>query len=229
MDSLQDGLNVCELLSTISQTFRLEEICKLTKEQSLKYSVLLDEFIQINSSIKATTQEKGESLEKLSSYLLHISGGVFEVKRNLRNTTNEIDILIQTNTKGKVLTGIGILNKGFETFISECKNYKKKIGVTYIGKFCSLLLSTETKIGIMFSYKGITGSGWNSSCGLVRKFYLHKERLEDRFCIIDFNISDFIKIKQGDNFFQIVNDKLLALQIGTDYTESLSKHPAEER
>ena len=102
---------------------------------------------------------------------------------------------------GRLLQAAGILSPYYANFIGECKNHGKTIGVTYIGKFCSLMLTTRSNLGILFSYHGVTGHGWNDGSGLIRKFYLHKENLLDRYCIIDFNIWDFRSILQGKNFF----------------------------
>ena len=133
------------------------------------------------------------------------------------------------NDEGKALCAYKYINPKFELFIGECKNHASKIGVTHIGKFCSLLMSNQVQLGIMFSYYGITGCKWNAASGLVKKFYLYKEKKKDRYCIIDFNINDFKRISTGDNFFQIVEEKLNSLQFDTDFTKhtKIKKHPAE--
>ena len=57
---------------------------------------------------------------------------------------------------GKALQSNGILSAYYTNFIGECKNYNKKVGVTYVGKFCSLMLTTGCTLGILFF--PITGS-----------------------------------------------------------------------
>lgn len=42
-------------------------------------------------------------------------------------------------------------------FITECKNHNKKVDVTWVGKFYSLMNLTDNSLGILFSYKGLTG------------------------------------------------------------------------
>lgn len=227
MNNNFEGLNLLEVLETASTQFSLEEICKLSDEQKMKYDKLLERFIEVNSS-SSDNAEKGKALEEISEYLLSISGGIFNIDRNLRTTTNEIDLLIKLNTKGLMLRKIDVIDKRLKCFISECKNYNKKVSVTYIGKFISLLISNQVKIGLFFSYKGISGENWNNAAGLIKKFYLSKENLQDRYCIIDFNIDEFIRIKQGDNLLQILNEKITSLRFDTDYTAYLSKHPAED-
>ena len=170
---------------------------------------------------------KGEALEELVSYLITISGGIFYVDRNLRTSTNEIDQIVSLTPKGKILLGHHLINSKLESFLGECKNYNKSVDVTYVGKFCSLLLTNQIKFGLLFSYHGISGSRWSNASGLIKKFYLHKEKDEDRYCIIDFSRDDFIAVDNGENFLQIVENKLMALRFDTDYARYLSKHPAE--
>ena len=172
---------------------------------------------------------KGKSLEELVTFLLRVSGNIFEVKQNLRTSTNEIDQIFQLKPIGKFLLANGFIDKRYELFLGECKNYNKAISVTYVGKFCSLMLTNQVKLGLLFSYHGLTGgSGWSNASGLVKKFYLHKEKVEDRYCIIDINKDDFISIKNGQNLLEIISNKILALQLDTDYIKHLSKHPAEQ-
>lgn len=126
------------------------------------------------------------------------------------------------NTKGKTLVCNNIIDDRYECFLGECKNYDKKVSVTYVGKFCSLMLTNQIKLGIMFSYHGISGKNWNAGQGLIKKFYLHKENLKERYCIIDFNKEDFKSILNGDNFLNIVEKKMECLQFDTDYTRYLN-------
>jgi hypothetical protein len=230
-----DAISVLELLNNANIDLSYDVICKMSEDQRALYHEKLEVFLKYNS-LKSTdvsvatnlNRLKGKSLEDLAAYLLKISGDLFVVDQNLRTSTNEIDQVFKPTQKAKVLIASGIINKHYELFLGECKNYNKSVDVTFVGKFCSLLLTTQIKFGIMFSYHGISGKGWNNGSGLVRKFYLHKEREEDRYCIIDFSKEDFIAIDEGKNFLQIIDDKLLALRIDTDYKKDLSKHPAEE-
>ena len=214
-------------LKDANSIYTYSKICELNDEQLTEYQILLDDFKKINSSDKATTNQKGDSLEKLVRYLLEISGDLFELRPNLHTGTNEIDIFVTLKAKGKFLHSSGIINKRFDRFLVECKNYKKSISVTYVGKFCSLLLTTTTKLGILFSYRGFTGSGWGSASGLSKKFYLHRENEEDRYCVIDFCLDDFESISKGENFLSIINAKIEALSLDTDFRKFLSEHPAE--
>lgn len=227
-------IKALEILQRVNTDLSYDMICKTSDEQKKEYHKKLETFLKYNSmdakdvgAPKNLNVLKGKSLEELAAYLLKISGNLFVVKQNLRTTTNEIDQVFIPTQKARVLIANGILDKHYELFLGECKNYNRSVDVTYVGKFCSLLLANQIKFGLLFSYYGISGSGWSDASGLVRKFYLHKEKEEDRYCIIDFSKDDFIAVDDGENFLQIIENKLLALRFDTDYVRFLSKHPAE--
>ena len=229
-----EAIKTLEIFQRLNKDLSYDMICKVSDEQKIEYHKKLENFLKYNSmkaenagTPKNLNSLKGKSLEELATYLLKISGDLFVVKQNLRTTTNEIDQIFMPTQKARVLIANGIIDKRYELFLGECKNYKKSIDVTYVGKFCSLLLTNQIKLGLLFSYHGISGSGWSEASGLVKKFYLHKEMDEDRYCIIDFSKDDFIAVDNGENFLQIIEDKLMALRFDTSYKQYLSKHPAE--
>ena len=213
-------------LEVLGLSYRLKKICEYSDLEKQEYNRLLDDFKKKNSS-KCSTKDKGDSLENIASFVLK-SGNIFEVYKNVRTSTNELDQLVKTTVNGSILCSNGILDSRLSNFIGECKNYSKGVSVTYVGKVCSLLQTMNIKICILFSYKGITGSGWKDASGLVKKFYMSKENQNEKYCIIDFNISDFESIKSGNNFLKIIEDKIMALKVDTDYTTFLSSHEAEK-
>ena len=228
---ISKALNV---LNSISDKLRYEKICEISEAQKNTYKKLLEKFKQLHdisptdNAPKNLHNLKGEALENLVSYLLTISGNIFNVDRNLRTSTNEIDQIVTLTPQGKVLLTYHLIDPKLDTFLGECKNYDKAVSVTYIGKFCSLLLTNNIKIGILFSYYGTSGTGWSNGAGLIKKFYLHKEKLGDKYCIIDFSIKEFEAILNGKNLLQIIDEQLKSLQFDTDYSRYLSKHPAED-
>jgi len=218
--------NLVVAFDYIKENFNLN-IFNYNDKQMKEYNKLLDIFVNTNSG-NYSTSEKGKSLERLVKYLIDQTG-VFEVYGNVRTKTNELDQLIRCNEKGKFLVSNGLFSDKFKNFIGECKNHKSHVSVTYVGKVCSLLSTTQNKLCLLFSYNGITGSGWNYGAGIVKKFYLSKEKLDDRYCIIDFNIKDFEKIKEGNNLIKIVEDKMLALQNDVDYSKFVKSHDCEQK
>lgn len=206
-----------------------EKICEMSLDDVNEYSRLLEELQRVNGNSSVTNDVKGKALENIVTFLLQKSGDIFHVDANLGTNTNELDQLIGLKNEGKTLCRHGLIDKRYSMFISECKNHQKSLDVTYIGKFCSLLITNNVKLGLLFSYHGVSGNKWENGAGLIKKFYLHKETLDERFCIIDFNINDFKSIiEQNKNLLQIIDEKITSLQFDTDYSRHLAKHPAED-
>lgn len=224
-----------DVLSLLNTELRFSKICEIDQLHMNTYKVLLEEFERLNNisanSINAPKNLhnlKGEALEKLVRFLLKISGNIFTVYSNLRTSTNEIDDLISLTPKGKTLLSWNLINKQLDNCICECKNYDKPLSVTYIGKFCSLLLTNNIRLGILFSYNGVTGKDWQDGAGLIKKFYICKENLDDRFCIVNFTIKEFRAILNGKNLLEIIDEQIKSLQLDTDFSRYISTHPAEK-
>lgn len=204
-----------------------EKICEYDDEQKKEYKELLDIFKTTNSS-DSSSDEKGIALENIASFLLK-TGNIFKVYRNIKTSTNELDQFAKCNNNTNILFNIGIIDCRLKDFIGECKNYNSKVGVTHIGKIYSLLSTTGLKLCILFSYHGVTGTDWKDGMGLIKKIYMTKEKPEEKYCIIDFNINDFENVNNDGNFLQIIHDKIEALRLDTDYSELISKHEAENQ
>ena len=99
------------------------------------------------------------------------------------------------------------------------------MGVTYIGKFYSLLSLANAKLGIIVAWDGITGKGmWDASKGLIKKI-----ALKDGIFIIDINQHDLKKIYDCKcNVYSLILDKYTSLQNDIDFTKYVSRHPVEE-
>lgn len=223
-------LKLLEQLSLANTELTNKRICSFTEKDHEEFCRLLYELDRVHIT-KENTYIKGKALEDLVVHLLRASGDIFVVQKNIRTHTNEIDQVIELTQKGKLLLRTGILPYIYNgVFISECKNYKSKVSVTYVGKFCHLLTQCEVRLGLLFSYSGITGTGWNSSSGLIRKFYLSKENIESRTCVIPFSIDDFRCIEKGEsNLLDIIERKMKALQLDCDYMRYMKPHPAEAK
>ncbi len=164
-----DVVKAIEILSQINSQYRYEKICEMSPQKKQEYSNLLKQFEDTNQNKNASKAAKGKSLENIVTFLLENAGNLFHVDRNLRTSTNEIDQFLTLNPNGKLLCQHGLINRKLEYFLSECKNYHTRIGVTYVGKFCSLLMTTQTLLGVLFSYHGITGSGISKILGKLKK------------------------------------------------------------
>lgn len=223
-DNIDDLMN---MLKTVGTKCSYQKICEFNDEERLEYNRLLKHFKNTNSS-NSTTNEKGKSLEELATYTIKTSH-IFEIYKNIRTTTNELDQLVKINDCHRLLIGLKVIDERLSNFIGECKNYQNKIPVTYVGKVCSLLSTTQNKICILFSYNGVTGKDWEDSTGLIKKFYLSKEKSDERFCIIDFNVNDFDEIANGNNFLQIIENKIMSLKNDTDYLNFVTEHESSSK
>lgn len=203
------------------------KICEFTQEQKDHYELLLNDLEREQASKTSSTKDKGAALENLVNYLLQCSGDLFEVYNDVRTNTNEIDQIIKLKVKGRMLRSLGVLDERYDEFICECKNYKNRVGVTYVGKFCSLMNSCNIKFGVLFSYRGVTGLGWKDSSGLIKKIYMKSNVNENPTTIIDFNIEDFKSIRDGNNFLDIIETKIMKLKYDTNFETLIQPHPAE--
>ncbi|MEI4801291.1 acetylglutamate semialdehyde dehydrogenase [Bacillus sp. FJAT-51639] len=203
-----------------------KEITRLSQAEKETYIGLLENLKKVNKNRKDySNKEIGKSLEDIVSFILNKSS-VFEVKENIHTSSNEVDQLVLLNSTGKEFQREGYLDIRGEHFLSECKNYDGKIGVTWPGKFYSLLSVQSCKLGILFSYKGLTGTGWNDAVGLTKKLFLTRERIEDKIYIIEFNIQDFDDIANGLSFLEILEAKINALKTDTNFSHFITNHPA---
>lgn len=204
---------------------RFNELTRFDADEKLQYAKLLENLISVNSNNEISRNEKGKALEDIVSFLL-VKTNIFKVQKNLHTGTNEIDQIVELGFIGKEFKSqIDILG---DVFLGECKNYNKSVGVTWVGKFYSLL-ETTCRLGVIFSYFGLSGKGWHDASGLVRKLHINKEDFNRRFYIIDFNVEDFKLVNQGQSFLNILQAKISGLRTDTDYLKHVSKHPAQEQ
>lgn len=201
---------------------KIGSVFKFNERELNEYKELLEKFKETNGS-DASTAEKGTSLENLVTFIIERSV-VFEVYRNVQTSSNEIDVLVRLNKRGQVLKANGLVNFQ-DNFLAECKNYNKTVGSTWVGKFYSLLKYTQNEIGILFSYHGLTGSGWNDGTGLVKKLLL----FDKKSYIIDFNISDFELLAEGNtSLIDLINDKIFSLKNDISFEHFILEHPNQQ-
>lgn len=216
----QSGYTLADLMMASSRYN--SSLLMISNEDSEKCNVLYDAI----KKDKLTRGQKGQKLEELTSILFEKSvKSLFDVYRNCRTSSNEIDLLIRW-TENARLSGINNAFPCFgESFLVECKNYDGPVNVTFVGKFCSLMSVTNTNFGIMVSWDGISGrTKWNDSKGLIKKIALHENKY---IIVIDKN-----ELKQicdrKKNLFSLLYDKYMALKVEIDYKIYIEKHEAED-
>lgn len=166
--------------------------------------------------------EKGELLEKLAKKVLNIRN-IFSVKERVVCDSNEIDLLLQPATNNAIYEKLlpEYLRKDY---LVECKNHKKSIDVTLIGKFYSLMRYKKVKFGFMVTNKEITGqSPWEDGVGLTKKLYLR----DDTF-IINITIKMIKEALESDtSIINVIKKEVNEIIYHTKFEEDITPHPAE--
>ncbi len=229
----EKGLTTQDVLKYIvdDSIDRFKELHSWKEKDYAEFEILLNHLKDVNGKKDVKTGEKGKALEKIVNFIIRKTY-FFEVYENITTGTNEIDQIIRLSDKG--LQALGSLQISRELlqieediFLGECKNYAQNLSVTYVGKFYGLLKSTDCSFGIIFSYKGLTGNeeSWTDSHGLLKIFRLIEkyESQNPNFYILEFNIDDYEKIKDGVSFFDLVKEKKTAIQIGTNHNQFLDQ------
>lgn len=214
-----EGLSIPDLLE--HQLLKDRSFLDMTNETKTKFASCLD---QLTGTFPCT-KSKGDILEDLACCLMYSGPNLLSVYRNCRTSTNEIDLLLRMTPKGHSILPkqYGFLNAQ-DCLLCECKNYSGKLGVTYIGKFYSLLKLSGCKIGILFTVYGLTGrSKWLDGIGLVKKI-----ALKDSIYILAFSTNDYIMINTGQKlFWDLLEEKYMSLQHDIDISQFVEHHESE--
>ncbi len=186
--------------------------------------------IQVSSKNGNTTTTIGKPLEDLVEFIFEKSG-IFKVYSNVRTRTNELDHVIMLKAYGKTIRKFGALDFEQDHVISECKNYKTTTSITYVGKFYALLDNKSTKLGIMFSYHGMTSTngGWGAAKGLTKQLLL-KRNENDKIYIIDFNKEHFDKLLDGKkSIVDIIEEEINKLKFDAySFESNILPHDSED-
>lgn len=222
------GLTLTEYLSCIGN--ETKEMLYFPDEDQKNFNQLynvLKSHENKTNKLFHTTKNKGDALEELVNRMFVYGGNpLLTITQNVRTSTNEIDLLIDWTDFARAIGFNNYYSELSNGFLCECKYYNKKVSVTYIGKFYSLLKSSNTKIGLFFTWSGVTGrSNWSDSIGLIKKI-----ALKDEIYIIDFDQKDYDLISQGKkNVFSLIHDKYLCLKNDIDFSNYITAHENEDK
>ncbi len=240
MNDKKMNLNLREYLDQIIQNDldKFEGFVRWTDSDKEEFRVLLENLKHPYDKDVETTKSKGDRLELLVEFIIRKSY-FFEIFKNVHTETNEIDEVIVFSDRGK--QAIKRLNLSRELipidediFLGECKNFNANLGVTYVGKFYSLMTVTGIPFGIIFTQKGLTGEteGYKDAYGLTKILRMVEisKNMGRNFYILTFTLDDYEKLLQGQTFFELIKAKKLEMQIASDYNNFISenRHSAEE-
>lgn len=236
MDLKNENLNLKEYFEQIVETSIgiFNELTSWSDDDKKEYSLLLSELKKPFNKEIETTKSKGDRLENLVSFIIKKTF-FFEIYENIHTGTNEIDEIITLSSKGKQAIFQFSLSKDLleinsDIILGECKNYSSKLNVTYVGKFYSLLVSTNVPFGIIFTLNGLTGNEneYHDAYGLVKVLRIMEKYKNNRdFNILTFTLEDYEKLEKGTSFFDIIKSKKLALQVSSNYNNFISDNNHE--
>lgn len=203
-----------------------------------EFKVLLENLKNPYDKSMETTKSKGDRLEQLVEFIIKKSY-FFEIFKNVRTETNEIDEVIVLSDRGKQAIKRFNLSRELipieeDIFLGECKNYNTSLSVTYVGKFYSLMTVTGISFGIVFTQKGLSGEseGYKDAYGLTKILrMIEKNKNEGKdFYLLTFTLEDYEKLLQGKTFFELIKAKKLEMQMASDYNNFIkdNKHSAED-
>lgn len=234
------GINLKEYLNDIVENAleKYEGFIKWTEKDKNEFKNLLDEVKRPFNPETETTKDKGDKLEKLVEFIIKKTY-FFELYKNVHTETNEIDEVIVFSNRGKQAISMFNLSRQLipvkeDIFLGECKNYKGSLGVTYVGKFYSLMKATGVNFGIIFTQNGLTGeaSGYKDAYGLTKVLRLvEKSQKEGNdFYIITFTMEDYEKMLNGTTFFKLIEAKKMSMDMAADYNAFIrdNQHEAEK-
>lgn len=218
---------------SLEQFTQIVDSLSLIKEQSISLSEankkkFLEMCNQINTFDNA--KDKGNKLENLVCFIVDNTPIFEKGYQNIRTSTNEVDIIIRLSDIGKMMLANNLIDLKANEILVECKNYdKQKIDVTWVGKFCSLLLQSPARVGILISHKGFKGrTSWDSAKGLAKKFYYYKEKYEEKQYVLDITLDELKKYVEDNSFVELISSKIIGLENDTRFEHFISKHPAED-
>lgn len=230
--NLQYALDILRSEAKLDPNFFKKEVFSFRSTTLDNYKKLLEE-VKLAHEGK-DKQEKGKKLEEAISFVFDKTDIYSSIER-LRDNSNEIDLLLKLNDLGNIFFSFDVKDlmpdviKNNKNIICECKNVASTVGVTWVGKFFSLLQQRNLKLGIIISYKGLAGKGeWDSAKGLVKKIYLKHE-----IAILDISYEDLKKLAEINelgrttSIIELIESKFDNLVYQTDLDRHKSKHPAE--
>ena len=197
------------------------EILQMNEAHHKEFCNLYDDVF----SPSQTTKSKGQKLEDLVAVMFDKAfPNIFEVKRNCRTSSNEIDLLINWKSAAVRIGVADYFNDLGNTFLCECKNYRGKVDVTYVGKFFSLMCYTNTKFGVLVAWEGVTGNGWSDGAGLIKKLTL----VDKRYIIVITQYDLYDIYQKNITIFELLKNKYQSLKNDISYELHISKHEAQD-
>ncbi len=140
-----------------------------------------------------SSQEKGDSLETLATYLFMLIPGWIPHQK-VSNRTFENDLMVENLSPHSNLMA-DMLGR---QFIVECKNWKDPVGVQAVGYFIHRMRLTHSSFGVLLSREGITGEQDSKAATDLVKQSFHEDNV---LCVV-LNEKDLDNLQKGNTTFR---------------------------
>jgi hypothetical protein len=151
----------------------------------------------INHMIGSLADPSGKTLESLADYLMSSMPGCRTMKRK-QSPSTDYDLIC--SIEGLELD---FRSEFGRYFVCECKDRAGPANFTDMAKFCRVLDSVKSRFGILFSRKGISGTGAHRDAALEQL-----KVFQDRgTVIVVVDQEDLDRVAQGTNFISLLRTK----------------------
>jgi hypothetical protein len=161
----------------------------------------------------------GKVLERLAEYLLSCMAGC---RARTRETSNVTDYDVVCSMNGNFFD---FRSEFGRYFVCECKDWREKVGIPVIAKFCRILDSTKARFGILFASEGLAG--------LKDSKYAAREQqkiFQDRgLIIVVIERRDLEAVVSGENFINILRERYETVRLDLGPKEDTSGKKAKRR
>ncbi len=149
--------------------------------------------------------EKGESLEKLVTYLFSAYEDYFSVRHQVHSRTASLDHHLWFMPGDDP-----VLRKFGDEIIVECKNWNRPVGKPEINDLAGDMVARKCKTGVMIARKGITGKHFNDANGQRLIWFQSDYNL----IILVLTFADLESISNGKNLMDLLKDRYAQLVEG---------------
>jgi hypothetical protein len=104
-----------------------------------------------------TKETKGQTLEALLCVLFESLKGFNVIDKDVRTSSEEIDILIGNESTDPFLSKLGT------PILVECKHWKFPVGAKDVNWFITKVKKRSLNVGILVAWKGITGNEYKDA------------------------------------------------------------------
>lgn len=153
--------------------------------------------LYVSQLIGKLGDRSGKKLELLAQYLMSCMPGC-RTRTRLRSGTTDYDVVCAM--EGFELDFRSELGRHF---VCECKDWRKPADFSVMAKFGRILDATKSRFGILFSKKGITGTGRMKDAELEQAMFFQSTGK----VIVVIGLKDLQLVAQGANLIALLRNQ----------------------